>query len=83
LIESPSKLAVVIVRVEPGDKGNSEDVKQAQTIFSRIDIEGPEIKEFPILDLLSSFDEALSAKETSLIDSIFKIVPLAPPLPTN
>jgi hypothetical protein len=75
LIQSPSNLALVIVRVEVKDKDNEDDLKQAQTIFNGIDIEGPEISEFPTLDLLSSFDEKVATSATILIDSTFKVVP--------
>jgi len=77
LIESPSNIAVVIVRVELRDKSNSEDVELAQTIFNGISIEGPVITEFPIVDLLSSFDEEVTVRATTLIDSTFKAVPFS------
>ncbi len=75
LIQSPSNLAVVIVRVEVKDKDNEKDLKKAQTIFNGITIEGPQISEFPTLDLLSSFDEMVAKAATRLIDSTFKVVP--------
>lgn len=56
-IESPSKLAVVIVRVEVKNKKNAKDVKQAKTVFNGISINGPKIGTFPKLDLLAKFSD--------------------------
>jgi len=75
LIKSPTKIAVVIVRVEVRDKDNEEDVNGAQSIFKGIDIDGPVITEFPSLDLLSSFDEKVTKNATKILDSTFKVVP--------
>ncbi len=75
LIEAPSKLAVVIVRVEVRDKNNEEDLKQAQEIFAGLKIQGPKIKNFPTLDLLNSFDKKVTDEATRLLDSTFKVVP--------
>jgi len=75
LIETPSELTVVIVRVELKDQDNEEDVKQAKEIFRGISIEGPEIKEFPSLDLLSSFDEEVTKEANRLIDSTMQNTP--------
>jgi len=75
LIKVPSKLAVVIVRVEVKDKNLQEDIIQAKEIWAGITIEGSKITEFPTLDLLSSFDKKVSDKATMLLDSIFKTVP--------
>jgi hypothetical protein len=62
LIEAPSKLAVVIVRVEVKDKDDKQDVAEAQATFNGITISGPKIDTFPELDLLGGFDEKV-AKE--------------------
>lgn len=74
-VKVPSKIAVVIVRVEVRDKNNEKDVKQAQEIFTGIGIEGTEVSEFPILDLLSSFDQKVSTEANKLLDSTIKVVP--------
>lgn len=75
LIESPTNIAVVIVRVEVRDKNNDGDIQSARSIFKGIDINGPAITEFPALDLLGSFDENVAIKGIQVLDSTFKIVP--------
>lgn len=75
LIESPTKTAVIIVRVEVKDKNNVSDVESATMIFNGINIKGPVITEFPKLDLLSSFDEKVAMRAVSVLDSTFKVVP--------
>ncbi len=69
LIQAPSQLTVLIVRVEVKDKNDENDVKQASAIFKGMAIEGPTIQDFPALDLLSSFDEKVVAKANQLMDS--------------
>jgi hypothetical protein len=49
------------VRVEVEDKTNPKDVAATQDIFNRISITGNQSAEFPALDLLSGFDEAVAA----------------------
>ena len=75
LIESPTKTAVVIVRVEVRDKNNNDDLLAAQEIFKGIHIEGPTINKFPSLDLLSAFNENVTKEATRILDSTFKVVP--------
>ncbi len=77
LIESPSEIAVVIVRVEVRDKDNAEDVMSAKKIFGGITIEGPEVDEFPSLDLLGAYDEKVTAEANRLMDATFKMVPFS------
>ncbi|MDX2317766.1 MAG: DUF1214 domain-containing protein [Hyphomicrobiaceae bacterium] len=70
-IESPSELAVVIVRVEVKDRTNADDMRDAEAIFNGITISGPEISAIAELDTLGRFDEKVVAaaerqmKETS------------------
>lgn len=56
-IEVPSKLSVVIVRVEVKNKNDADDMAAATKLFNGITISGPIIAEFPKLDLLSGFDK--------------------------
>lgn len=75
LIESPTKIAVVIVRVEVKDMNDESDLESARIIFKGIDISGPTMDTFPTLDLLSGFDDKVTARATSILDSTFKAVP--------
>lgn len=56
-IEAPSKLVVLIVRVEVKDRDNADDMRDAEAIFNGITISGPEISAVTKLDLLGGFDE--------------------------
>jgi len=76
-IECPSKIVAVVVRVEVKDKNDSIDVEAAKKVFNGINISGPEITEFPELDLLSSFDEKVVERAHAMIDSVFSNVPLS------
>ena len=75
LIESPSEIAVVIVRVEVKDKNNTEDVEAASAIFKGIEITGPDITEFPTLDLLSSYSDEVITEANRLMDSVMQTTP--------
>lgn len=75
LIESPTNIAVVIVRVEVRNMNNKADVDSARSIFKGIDIDGPTITKFPKLDLLGSFDKKVSVAAVKILDSTFKVVP--------
>ena len=71
-VESPSSLAVVIVRVEVKDMNNAKDVEEAKSVFNGITINGPVIKEFPQLDLLGGFDKKVEAETLKRIDQTFE-----------
>jgi hypothetical protein len=71
-IESPSKLALVIVRVEVKDKNDPKDVADAKKIFAGITVNGPAVKVVPKLDLLGAFDEKVEAEALQRIDKIFE-----------
>ncbi len=75
LIESSSEIAVVIVRVEVKDKNNTEDVEAASALFKGIEIEGPDITEFPTLDLLSSYSDEVITEAYRLMDSVMQTTP--------
>ncbi len=55
-IKVPSKLSVIIVRVEVKDKGIAKDMAAAKKVFNGITIDGPTLDTMPELDLLSGFD---------------------------
>lgn len=71
LIESPSMIAAVVIRVEVKDKNDSIDVEAAKKVFNGISISGPEIVDFPVLDVLSSFDEKVIKRANEMMDSVF------------
>ena len=75
LIKSPSLIAGVITRVEVKNKDNAKDVETAQKVFNGVNISGPEIKEFPKLDLLSGFEDTVAKRANQLMDSVFANVP--------
>ena len=74
-IEVPSRLSVVIVRVEVKSKDDAKDVGAAKEIFEGIGIEGPKIAEFPALDLLSGFDEEVQQEANRRLDETFQQTP--------
>ncbi|RLE24729.1 MAG: hypothetical protein DRJ50_04245, partial [Actinobacteria bacterium] len=70
-IESPSRLAIVLVRVEVKDKDDPADTDVAKAIFNGITIDGPSVAEFPELDLLSGFsDDVREAAEARIDEAI-------------
>lgn len=70
VIESPSQIAVVIVRVEVKDKNNEADIAEAKKIFNGITLNGPQISGFPQLDLLSEFSDTVITEANRRIDSV-------------
>jgi len=77
LIEAPSKINVVIVRVELKDKNNANDVDKASEIFKGITINGPDIVDFPQLDLLSEFNDIVVEEANRQIDSMAHSIKLS------
>ena len=75
LIKAPSLIVAVITRVEVKDKNNAKDVETAKQVFNGLSISGPEIKEFPKLDLLSGFEDSVANRANQLMDSVFANVP--------
>ncbi len=71
LIESPSALVAVIVRVEVKDKDNENDVAAAENTFRGITISGPTIETFPKLDLLNGFDEKVVKEAERRMEEVF------------
>jgi hypothetical protein len=74
LIEVPSTLSVIVTRIEVKEKNDPNDTEKAKSIFNGITIEGPEITEFPQLDLFSEFSEEVIARGNEMLDSTFKVV---------
>jgi hypothetical protein len=70
-IAVPSILSVVIVRVEVKDPGDSDDVAAAEDIFRTITIEGPVPDNFPVVDVLSGFSEAVASEANWRMDQAF------------
>ena len=72
VIESPSALAVVGVRVEVKDKNKGDDVAAAKEVFNGITISGPMIEDFPQIDLLSGFGSNIADEANKRIDEVFE-----------
>ncbi len=75
LIEVPSKIGVIIVRVEVKDTKDEDDLNKAKVIFNGITMNGPEITVFPEMDYTSKFDEKVIERGDAILDSVFKQVP--------
>lgn len=75
LIESPSLLVGVIIRVEVKDENDPADVELAQKVYDRLEISGPKITKYPKLDLLSGFSDSVARRAHELMDSVFANVP--------
>ena len=75
LIESPSLLVGLIVRVEVKDKNDVEDVRQAQKVYEGISFDGPEIEKFPEVNVLNGFSDDVVKKANEMMDSVFKNEP--------
>ena len=74
-IEVPSKLSVVIVRVEVRNKADAEDVAAAKALFNGMRIHGPQPTRFPKLDLLSGYSADVAAEAHRQMDEVFATVP--------
>lgn len=74
-IKVPSKLSVVVVRVEVKDKNNPTDMKAAKSIFRGITIKGNAPKTFPSVDMLSSFSKDVAVEAERRMDAAFKSTP--------
>ena len=74
-IEVPSKLSVVIVRVEVKNPGDAADVTAAKEVFHTITIEGHEPGSFPQGDVLAQFPDAVAKEAHYRMDEAFKKTP--------
>jgi hypothetical protein len=74
-IEVPSKLSVVIVRVEVKNPGDADDVNAAEEIFRTITIEGLKPGSFPQGDVLDQFPDAVAKEAHYRMDEAFQKTP--------
>lgn len=75
LIESPSLMVGVIIRVEVKDLNNLADMELAQKVYNGIDISGPVISEYPEGGFLDSLDESVAQRANELMDSVIAHTP--------
>ena len=75
LIEAPSELVPVVVRVEVKDPQDPDDVAKAKAIHQGIKISGPEITSIEPIDLLSEFDEETVKTAEAQMEEVIKTVP--------
>jgi hypothetical protein len=76
-IEAPSKLVVLIVRVEVKDRNNADDMSDAKAIFNGITISGPKLDALAKVDLLSGFDEKVAKEATRQMEETFASTPIS------
>jgi hypothetical protein len=74
-VEVPSLLSAVVLRIEVKDKNDPADLADALSVFDGITIEGPEIGDLPVVDLLSDFDEQVVQEALSRMDETKRTVP--------
>lgn len=75
LIEAPSELVPVIVRVEVKNPHDQDDVAKAEAVHRGIGISGPDIASIEPLDLLSEFDEKAVKAAKAQMEGVIKTVP--------
>jgi hypothetical protein len=76
-VEVPSLLSAVITRIEVKDPTDAADMAGAQAVFDGITIEGPTIREMPVVDLLSGFDEQVAQEASKRMDETARSVPFS------
>jgi hypothetical protein len=74
-VEVPSLLSAVVVRIEVKDKNDPADLDDALAVFDGITIEGPAISQFPVVDVLSGFDEQVVQEADKRMQEAKKTVP--------
>jgi len=74
-VEVPSLLSAVIVRIEVKDKNDPADLNDALAVFDGLSIEGPAISAFPVVDVLSEFDEQVAQEADKRIQETKQTVP--------
>jgi hypothetical protein len=74
-IEVPSRISLVIVRVEVKDMNDTDDVAAAERVFNGITVDGPTVDRLPEVDLLSEFDESVSTEALRRLDEAFANMP--------
>jgi hypothetical protein len=73
-VEVPSLLSAVITRIEVKDPKDAADMAAAQAVFDGITIEGPTIREMPVVDFLSGFDEQVAQEANKRMDETARSV---------
>ena len=76
-VEVPSLLSAVITRIEVKDPKDAADMVAAQAVFDGITIEGPTIREMPMVDFLSGFDEQVAQEANKRMDETARSVPFS------
>lgn len=76
LIEAPSKLVFVLVRVEIRNPGDADEVAKAEAVYRGIETSGPEIAAIEPLDLLSEFDAETAKAAEAQMEEAMKTVPV-------
>lgn len=76
-VEVPSLLSAVVTRIEVKDPSDALDMAAAQTVFDGITIEGPTIRQLPVVDLLSGFDEQVAREANRRMDETARSVPFS------
>jgi hypothetical protein len=76
-VEVPSLLSAVVTRIEVKDKNDAADMAGAQAVFDGVMIEGPTIREIPLVDLLSGFDEQVAQEANKRMDETARSVPFS------
>jgi len=74
-VEVPSLLSAVILRIEVKDKNDADDLAAALAVFDGITIEGATISQFPVVDVLSEFDEQVAQEASRRMDQTKSTVP--------
>jgi hypothetical protein len=69
-IEVPSKLSVVIARIEVRNRDDADDVASATTVFNGMTIAGAAAREFPRVDLLSGYAADVVAEAHRRMDEV-------------
>lgn len=76
-IEVPSRLSVVLVRVEVKDKNNLADVAGAKAVLNGMTVTGSRPADFPRVDLLSEFSADVAAEAHRRMDQVFATTPIS------
>ncbi|WP_136806763.1 DUF1214 domain-containing protein [Desulfosediminicola flagellatus] len=74
-VKVPSLLSAVITRIEVKDKNDPADLNDALSVYDGMTIEGPTIGQFPVVDVLSDFDERVAPEAEKRMQEAKKTVP--------
>jgi hypothetical protein len=76
-IEVPSRLSVVLVRVEVKDKDDPEDVAAARAVYKGMTITGSQPAVLPQLDLLSEYPADVADEANRRMDETIATLPIS------